>query len=63
MRCADLISAMAAAELWTTAAPTPAATLSSALQREITKRGAQSRFRKAGPGLFAINGSSQDDNA
>ena len=55
MRCADLVAPMKEKGLWETTAPTPAATLSSALLREITKKGADSRFRKADRGLFALN--------
>jgi hypothetical protein len=33
---------------------TPAATLYSAILREIQKKGAESRFQKAGPGSFSI---------
>ena len=54
MRCADMIAAMKEKGLWETNAPTPAATLYSALLREITKKGDASRFRKADRGLFAL---------
>ena len=36
------------------AGQTPSATLYSALLREITQKGAQARFRKAGRGQFAL---------
>jgi len=55
MRCADLITAMKEQGLWASSAPTPAATLSSARLREITTKGADSRFKKTGPGLFTLN--------
>jgi hypothetical protein len=55
MRCKDLISAMAEQGLWTSTAPTPAATLSSAILREITTKGSNSRFRKADRGLFTLS--------
>jgi hypothetical protein len=54
MRCKELIEAMAVAGLWTSTAPTPAATLSSAILREITTKGSNSRFRKADRGLFTL---------
>ena len=56
MRCADMIAAMKEKGLWETTAPTPAATLYSALLREITKKGAASRFTKTDRGLFALGG-------
>jgi len=40
---------------WESAGATPAATLSAAMTREIAKKGAESRFAKAGPGLFTSN--------
>ena len=54
MRCADMIAAMAEKDLWKTSAPTPAATLYSALLREITKKGSASRFKKTDRGLFTL---------
>ncbi len=55
MTCKAMVEAMAERKLWATDAPTPAATLSSAILREM-KKGADSRFRKTGRGLFAFNG-------
>ncbi|HEX8914376.1 MAG TPA: winged helix-turn-helix domain-containing protein, partial [Humisphaera sp.] len=55
MRCRELVDAMAARGLWSSTAPTPHQTLASALLREITKKGAASRFRKADRGRFALN--------
>ena len=55
LTCPEMIAAMAAQAYW--ASPgglTPAATLYSALLREITSKGAQARFRKAGRGQFAL---------
>jgi HB1, ASXL, restriction endonuclease HTH domain len=55
LTCPEMIAAMAARGYW--ASPgglTPAATLYSALLREITSKGAQARFRKAGRGQFAL---------
>jgi hypothetical protein len=54
MRCAEMIAAMKEKGLWETNAPTPAATLYSALLREITKKGAPSRFKKTDRGLFML---------
>ena len=53
MACRPLIDAMKEQGLWTSSAPTPHATLSSALLREITKKGAASRFTKVDRGQFA----------
>ena len=55
MRCKEMVAAMAAKGLWSSTAPTPHQTLASALLREVTKKGAASRFRKAGRGAFALN--------
>ena len=55
MRTKDLIDLMASAGLWTSNAPTPAATLYSAILREITVQGEKSRFKKTDRGHFALN--------
>jgi hypothetical protein len=55
MNCRSMIEAMAAKKLWTSDAPTPHATLSSAILREMTKKKRDSRFKKTGRGLFAFN--------
>jgi hypothetical protein len=55
MNCNAMIEAMAEQGLWKSDAPTPAATLSSAILREMTKQGDASRFRKTSPGHFTIN--------
>ena len=53
--CPEMIAAMAAQGYWSSPGGlTPSATLYSALLREITSKGAQARFRKAGRGLFAL---------
>src|ERR1700731_2436106 len=53
MNCQDMISAMAAKGYWNSpAGKTPAATLYSAIAREITTKGTQARFQKTGPGQF-----------
>jgi hypothetical protein len=56
MRCQDLIAAMAEQGLWSSPnGKTPAATLYSALLREVQTKGEQARFRKADRGLFEFN--------
>lgn len=52
MRCGELAVAVIEKGLWKTGGKTPAATLNSAILREIRAKGAASRFRQAGPGLF-----------
>jgi hypothetical protein len=51
MNCKVMVAAMAEQKLWTSDAPTPAATLSSAILREM-KKGAASRFKKVDRGQF-----------
>ena len=54
MTAPELIRVMAERKLWTSpGGKTPAATLSSAIGREIAAKGAQARFQKAGRGKFA----------
>ena len=54
LNCQGMIAAMTAKGYWTSPnGQTPAATLYSALLREITKKGAASRFRKTDRGQFA----------
>ncbi len=49
-----LIEAMAEKKLWTSpGGKTPAATLYSAILREITTKGKEARFKKSDRGLFA----------
>ena len=55
MRCKEMVAEMKDKGLWTTTAPTPDATLYSAILREIGKKGADARFRKTGRGHFALN--------
>jgi hypothetical protein len=52
MQCRAMIDAMKEQGLWTSNAPTPHATLFSALLREIGKKGAASRFKKTDRGHF-----------
>ena len=56
MQCKAMVAAMAAAGLWSSTAPTPAATLYSAILREVAKRGEAARFRKTDRGHFTLNG-------
>ena len=52
-----MIEQMAAKGLWSSPnGQTPAATLYSAILREIKTKGKEARFKKADRGLFAING-------
>ena len=55
MGCQELIGAMAAKGYWTSpGGKTPAATLYSALLREIDTKGDGARFTKVGKGMFAL---------
>lgn len=50
----EIVERMAERGLWVSPAGlTPQATLSSAITREIVRKGPKSRFRKTGRGLFA----------
>jgi hypothetical protein len=53
MTCGAMVEAVMAKKLWTTDAPTPAATLYSAILREM-KKGKESRFKKTDRGHFAL---------
>jgi len=57
LSCAQMIERMAAKCYWTPARGglTPANTLYSAVLRECQKKGGESRFRKAGRGVFELN--------
>jgi hypothetical protein len=55
LRCAELAERVLAKGLWKTTGKTPAATLNAAMLREIRDKGKESRFRKAGRGLFAAH--------
>ena len=58
MTCQEMIAAMAEKGYWkTTSGLTPAATLYSAILREVSKKGAESRFVKTERGKFARPGS------
>lgn len=49
-----MIEAMSAQKLWRSDAPTPAATLYSAILRELKHKGPKARFKKTDRGLFAL---------
>jgi hypothetical protein len=55
MRCKELIDEMFAKKLWHSDAPTPAATLYSAILREMGRKGGKARFKKTDRGHFALN--------
>jgi hypothetical protein len=57
MNTKEMIEAMAAKGLWSSPnGQTPAATLYSAILREIKTKGNESRFKKTERGKFALNG-------
>ncbi len=56
MRCKEIVERVFAKDLWKTGGKTPGATINAAMIREIRDKGKQSRFRKAGRGLFASSG-------
>jgi hypothetical protein len=56
MKCKEMIEAMAKGKLWSSDAPTPQATLSSAILREMKTNGGESRFKKVGRGAFSLKG-------
>ena len=56
MACQELIEAMEKKGLWTSpGGKTPAATLYSAILREINAKGKEARFKRTDRGHFAIN--------
>ena len=55
MNCKAMIDAIFAAKLWHSDAPTPWATLSSAILREVTTKGDAARFKKVDRGQFVFN--------
>jgi len=55
MNCKAMIDAIFAAKLWHSDAPTPWATLSSAILREVTTKGDAARFKKVDRGQFVLN--------
>ena len=50
----EMVEQMLAKGLWTTGGKTPAATIYSAILREINTKGADARFRKADRGKFGL---------
>jgi hypothetical protein len=54
MTCKDIVDTMLTKGLWTTGGKTPAATIYSAMLREIDGKPGESRFVKTGRGLFAL---------
>ena len=57
MNAKEMIEAMASKKLWTSpGGKTPHATLYSAIIREISVKGKESRFKKTDRGNFAFNG-------
>jgi hypothetical protein len=56
MTCRQIVEAAFDKKYWTSTGRTPHATIYSALIREIATKGKDSRFRKVGPGRFAIRG-------
>src|SRR5262245_47850799 len=55
MNCTQMVEAMAAKGLWSSPnGKTPAATLYSAILREINQKGKDARFRKTDRGQFAV---------
>jgi hypothetical protein len=54
MTCKAIVDDMLAKGLWSTHGKTPAATIYSAMLREIDEKPGETRFTKTGRGLFAI---------
>jgi restriction system protein len=54
MACKALVEQMIAKGYWTTGGKTPAATIYSAILREIDNKPGESRFAKTGRGLFGL---------
>ena len=54
MTCQDIVATMLAKGLWQTGGKTPAATIYSAMLREIDGKPGESRFVKTGRGLFGL---------
>ena len=56
MKVKTIVETMLGKGYWKTGGKTPAATIYSSIIREIDVKKGQSRFKKTGRGLFAING-------
>jgi len=54
MTCGAIVDEMLAKGMWKTGGKTPASTLHAAICREIATKGSESRFAKAGRGLFVV---------
>ena len=54
LSCQEMVQRMLEQGLWATSGRTPAATVYSAILREIQKKGDASRFRKADRGKFSV---------
>lgn len=55
MTCKAIVEEMLAQGLWSTSGKTPAATIYSAILREIDGKPGESRFAKTGRGLFTLS--------
>ena len=55
MRCKDIVETMLAEGTWKTGGKTPAATIYSAILREIQTKGSKARFKKSDRGLFTLS--------
>jgi hypothetical protein len=55
MRCKEIVETMLAEGTWKTEGKTPAATIYSAILREIQTKGSKARFKKSDRGLFTLN--------
>lgn len=53
MKCGELADALISSGAWKPSGKTPAATLASAIFREIKDKGVAARFKKVAPGTFA----------
>jgi hypothetical protein len=54
MNCKGIVDAMLEKGLWQTGGKTPAATLYSAILREISTKGSEARFKKTDRGQFTL---------
>ena len=55
MNCKAMVDVMLETGVWKTSGKTPAATLYSAILREITTKGSEARFKKTDRGHFGLN--------
>lgn len=56
MNVKDVVAIALESKLWATDGATPAATVYAAIIREISAKGAESRFRKTAKGMFEFAG-------